>query len=42
MPSEWPYTQAEHDEAVEVGGIVLWAFTVVLIAAAIVAGGCVS
>lgn len=42
MPSEWPYTQAEHDEAVEVGGVVLWAFAVVLIAAAIVAGCTIS
>lgn len=42
MPSEWPYTQAEHDEAVEVGGVVLWAFTVALIVAAIVAGCTIS
>lgn len=37
-----PFSQADHDRAVEVGGIALWLFAVVLIAAAIVAGGCVS
>lgn len=37
-----PFSQADHDHAVEVGGIVLWAFTVVLIAAAIVAGCTIS
>lgn len=37
-----PFSQADHDRAVEVGGVVLWAFAVVLIVAAIVAGCTIS
>ena len=36
MPDE-PYSQADHDEAAEIGGIVLLVATIALIVAAIVA-----
>ena len=37
MPSDEPYGQADHDRAVEQGGIVLLVATIALIVAAIVA-----